>query len=337
MPRRSQRHRSSTLPYPYRPDGLEFELEAISLDGRKPRDLAFDPGQTHFDVDTTGEDASWKTAKIFGRLHLSEETVQHVFPEPERDDPPARLYVALQCHQTIYRDRVTVPIDSDPTGTHDLKIELDRDEVRGTVELHPYLVRSTRGEHDGPHAVVQNARLASGTSYTAVVDPVATVESTTIDGEEVGFSQADHLPDGDELYYVDFRNEARPKLWINADHPRITDVLQTNGSVGAEPRMRDVILDQITYGVWTQLVVRTATAVDERGEVDHEWQQTVVETFARDMYDTSDATEAALALRAEARSTDDLPQLMTRLDRELQNFIQPRDQLINLMEEGLQI
>lgn len=337
MPQRSQRHRSTALPYSYCPDGLNFELESYSLDERKPQELNLDSGQTYIDLSPDNDTQPWNIASLCGQITIPDKVVTKVFPQGEREVPPAKLYITVQCHDTIYRDRVDISSSPTESGTYDVTIKLDRDDVRGDVVLHPYLVRVEEGIHDGSYASSQNVRVASGQSFIAIVDRSDNEESSRIDGEEVSFSKSDHLPDGDKLYHVDFRNEARPKLWINADHPRITDVLQTKGSVGAEPRMRDVILDQITYGVWTQLIVRAATAVDDEGEVKHEWQQTVLESFARDMYDTDSVNEAALSLQRETSDPNKLPHLMTRIDKELQKYINPRKQLINLMEEGLQI
>ncbi|WP_225308167.1 hypothetical protein [Haloarcula sp. CBA1131] len=179
--------------------------------------------------------------------------------------------------------------------------------------------------------------MASGDIYRAIIDRPPGEQPPAIDGEEISFSRASHLPGGDKLYYLDFRNESRPKLWLNSDHPRITDVLQSRGSVGAEARMRDVILDQISYGIWTQLILRTGSAIDEEGETEHEWQETVLETFARNLYDVDDLEEAKHELRSDLEGTDSISHLMELIDRELQEYIDPRTQLINLMEEGLRI
>jgi len=335
MDLRSQRHRTSSLPYAYRDDGIEFELEWYSVDSEKPCSIDLKPGQTN--VQIPPEDEDWQVVEIGGELSLPPSTVNAVFPERDRSAPPARLYIAVRCHETIYRDRVVVSESPARTGAHEFDLELDRADFRGEVELRPYLVRTEESEHGGQYSDSKNVRVASGETFTLVVDGQRDDEAAQIDGEEVSFSRAPHLPGGEKLYHLDFRNEARPKLWINADYPRITDVLQTNGSVGTEPRMRDVILDQIAYGVWTQLVVRAGTAVGDDGGVEYRWQQTVVESFAREMYDTDDRTEAALALRRDVRDPQMLPEMMSHLDEELQEYINPRTQLINLMEEGLQI
>jgi hypothetical protein len=101
--------------------------------------------------------------------------------------------------------------------------------------------------------------------------------------------------------------------------------------------MRDVILDQVSYGVWVQLLVRAGSVLDAKGEVEHEWQEMVLQTFARNLYGTGDLDEATHRLREELSDPQTLPHLMQRIDSELQEYLDPREQLIHLMEEGLQI
>jgi hypothetical protein len=336
MERRTHRHRTSSLPYAYSDEGIEFEIDQYSIDGEEPSELDLKAGQTHISI-PPGDRDEWKTVVLYATLRLPEKTVERVFPAEERSAPPAKIYVTVRCHQTIYRDRVLVSESPTRVGEKSVEIELPRRDFRDEVKLRPYLVRTEANEHDGSFASAANVRIASGQIYTGVVDPSEEEGAAHIDGEVVSFSGVAHLPAGDKLYYLDFRNEARPKLWINADFPRVTDVVQTSGSVGAGPRMRDVILDQISYSVWTQLVVRAGAAVDDDGEVEHQWQRTVLESFAREMYDTDETAEAALALRRDITNTDNLPDVMNRIDEELQEYLSPRSQLINLMEEGLQI
>jgi len=341
--RHSQRHRSTTLPFEYRDSGLDFELKTYSIDGGERVDIDLLPGQTEIDLasvlepEEEDEVGDWKTVSLEGQLHVPDETVGTAFPPEERSEPPVKLYIAVRCHETIYRDQASVSEAPTDSGTHEVEVTLRKENIRGTVELHPYLVRTEDRSEEGKYASQSNFRVASGRSYTVVVDRPDDERPPAIDGEEVSFSQASHLPGGEKLYYLDFRNESQPKLWINSDHPRITDILQSRGSIGAEARMRDVILDQISYGVWTQLLIRAGSAIDEDGEVEHEWQKTVLETFARNLYDVSDLSEATHKLRTDLNDPETLPHLVERIDRELQEYIDPRTQLINLMEEGLSI
>ncbi|WP_232342819.1 hypothetical protein [Halosimplex litoreum] len=314
-----------------------------SVDGKKPVDLDLLPGQKEIDLapvlqpDEDEEVGNWDQVTIYGRLTIPEKTVNDVFPVFERDSPPAKLYVAIRCHDTIYRDRAMISEAPTGPGTYDVSVMLEKDDIRGTVELCPYLVRTEDRSGEKKYAAKSNLRLASCRDYRIIVDRPKGEEPPAIDGEEASFSRTAYLPDGDKLYYLDFRNESRPKLWINSDHPRITDILQSRGSVGAEPRMRDVVLDQISYGVWTQLLIHAGTAIDDNGDVEYEWQETILETFARNLYDVEDLAEATRMLRDEIDDPGSLPFLMERIDRELQEYIDPRTQLINLMEEGLRI
>lgn len=331
MSGRSQRLRTSALPFEYDDTGLTFEVGSYVAEDGPETDLDLAAGETWFEPEE-----EWSRLTLRGQIDVPEALVERVVPQSESNAPPARLYVAVRCRETIYRDRVDVEEEPVEPGTYRFEVELERRNFRGVVTFHPYLARTSEAVSDVEgFATAANARLAGGRTYTLVVDPEPE-EPSTIDGEEVPFSEYDHLPDDDRLYFLDLRNESRPKLWINADHPRITDVLQSRGSVGAEPRMRDVILDQIGYGVWTQLLAHVATNVDEGGSVEHEWQKTVVKIFARDMYDTDDPSEAAVRLRREVERGD-LASVIARLDAELQAFLEPQSQLINLMEEGLRI
>lgn len=345
MTRHSQRHRTTTLPFSYRDKGLDFYLDSFAVDEEDLTALELNPSQTEISLTSavsssgSSEEPDWDNITLQGKLRLPEETVQAVFPEDERSEPPAKLYVTIRCHETIYRDRKVISESPTTSGEYDVRLEIPKNIVRGTVELRPYLVRTEAHPRDGQsdYAAQKNFRVASGTLYYVIVDGQEEEERAAIDGERVRFSQNAHLPGGNKLYYLDFRNESRPKLWINSDHPRIAEVLQSRGSVGAEARMRDVVLDQVSYGVWVQLLVRAGNAVDAEGEVEHEWQEMVLQTFARNLYDTSDVSEATHRLRDDLSDPQTLPQLMQRIDSELQEYINPREQLIHLMEEGLQI
>lgn len=334
MTRQSQRLRTSSLPFRYEREGLDFILESYSVDRGPSTEIDLPPGQRTLDLTAEGQ---WQQIVLRGHITINEDLINRVFPEEEHVNPPADLYVAEQCRATILRDRKDISTDQTPAGVYDAKIVLERSRLRGEVILRPYLVRATENDIDGPYASVPNARVASGDIYYIQIDGSATEEVGLIDGEEVAFSTAEHLPGEERLYYLDFRNKARPKLWLNADHPRITEVLASEGSVGTEPRLRDVILDQIQYGVWTQLILHAAAAIDERAEVNYDWQQTVIDSFAPQMYDVGDTEGAALKLREDLNDPDGVARLLGRIDAEIQEYVDPQRQLVNLMEEGLDI
>ncbi|WP_435124124.1 hypothetical protein [Halobaculum sp. D14] len=337
---KSQKLRQTALPYPYRENGLSLKLEGCQVEGEQP--VEFDEERESSTVDLAVDESDpWERATLRGEVTLPEEVVESVFPPDERSSPPGKLYVAVRCPDAIYRDRVDVDTSGtegcvDP-GVHDVEVSLRSDRLREEVRLIPFLVRSSEGESDGTFATTPNVRLASGEPWTVVVDEEEENGNSLIDGEEAEFSEHDHLPGEKRLYHLDFRNADSPKLWINSDHSRIVDILHANGSVGAEARMRDVVLDQIQQGVWSQLVMRAISDVDEEGEPRHDWEQAVLNIFARDLTDEDDVARASIQLREELDDPEGVAVLMERLDGSIQDYIDPRDQLINLVEEGLQL
>ncbi|WP_210755409.1 hypothetical protein [Halorubrum sp. PV6] len=337
---KSQKLRQTALPYPYRDNGLSLQIEEYQLEDEQPVEL--DQEQDNLTVDLAiNESDPWEHATLRGEVNLPEDVVQSVYPPDERSSPPGKLYVAVRCPETIYRDRVDVGTSEtegglDP-GVHEVEISLESNDLRGKVQLLPFLVRSFEGDSDGQFATTPNVRLASGEPWTVVVDEEEESGSRLIEGEEAEFSEHDHLPGEKRLYHLDFRKVDSPKLWINSDHSRIVDILHANGSVGAEARMRDVVLDQIQQGVWSQLVVRAISDVDDEGEPRHDWERAVLNIFARDLTDEEDVTQASIQLREELNDPEGVAVLMERLDGAIQDYIDPRDQLINLIEEGLQI
>ncbi len=337
---KSQKLRQTALPYPYRGNGLSLEVRGYQID--EEQSVEFDEERESSTVDLAVDEADpWERATLRGTVTLPEEVVESVYPPDERSSPPGKLYVAVRCPDAIYRDRVDVESagtgDEVGTGVHEVEIPLRSEYLRGEVELRPFLVRSSEGAGDDTFATTPNVRLASGEPWTIVVDEEEESGNSLIDGEEAEFSEHDHLPGEKRLYHLDFRNAESPKLWINSDHSRIVDILHASGSVGAEARMRDVVLDQIQQGVWSQLVVRAISDVDEDGEPRHEWERAVLNIFARDLTDEDDVTRASVQLREELDDPEGVAVLMERLDGSIQDYIDPRDQLINLVEEGIQL
>lgn len=339
-PSRSQRLRRTSLPYPYRDRGLDLFIDQYRVDDEEPVRPQLAAGERTIDI--SGLDAnSWDRLVLRGSITVPESVIDSVFAGDERSNPPGRLYVAIRCRETIFRDRTVAETDNgqiEGAGTYEVEIELAAGNLRGEVVVRPYLTRSMdAAETESQFATTAGVRLASGDPWRVVVDSEHDSEGQMIDGEEASFSNQDFLPGEERIYYLDLRNADRPKLWLNNDHPRIVDVLRAEGSVGAEARMRDVVLDQIQRGVWSQLIVRAIADSDENGEPLHEWEQTVLEIFAPKLTGRNDVAEATINLRNELEDPKDSAELVGTIDDVLQDHLDPREQLIDLMEEGLRL
>ncbi len=335
---RSQQFRQTTRPYPHAELGVQLEFDSIGFDGGESQPLEL--SQNDKTVQLYEYRTDWASCRLEGVLTLTSETVDQVFPKAERQTPPGYLYVALRSPETIYRTRIGVAREPTPADEYGVIVNLERDQLRGEVKLAPYLTRTERGPDEATeYASAPNTELATGRNWRIIVDAAADAaeRDPTIDGQMVSFQTTGHLPQNDGLYYLDLRDPGQPTLWVNTDHSRVAGVLESSGSVGAEARLRDVILDQMSYAVWTRLILHAGGDIDETGYPEHEWQDTILKMFVRDMYRTNDLRGACRQLKSDLESPRRVSELVGRIDTELQNYLNPREQLIHLMEEGLDI
>ncbi|MFD1513463.1 hypothetical protein [Halomarina rubra] len=314
---------------------MVFDVQAVLLDGEERVDVNVSRANRRWAFPTD----DWERCRIVGTVELPSSVVDAVYPESERDSPPGSLYVTIRCRETIYRDRWMVQSETVEPKTYEVELELQRDGFRGEVELKPYLTRGAADQStdDGSYASSTHARLASARPWTMLVDGEADADGETgLDVRVESFSTSPRLPK-DGLYYLDMGDPSDPLIVVNGEHNRVVGVLQSEGSVGAEARMRDVVFDQIQYGVWSQLILHAGVAVDSTGRPQYDWQSTVLRIFARDLYGIDDIHAASRRLKRDLKDPTTVPEVMQRIDRVLQRYLRQREQLINLMEEGLRI
>ena len=328
---KTQRLRQTALPHPYRATGLDLAITGCTLDSEREVDI--ESGNRAISLTTLAE---WETATISGTIDVPADVTEYVFPDDEQDSPPGKLFVAIRCRNTILRDREIIEPDSVTPGEYEFGFDLDRDLIRGGVELQPYLVRSSeRGHVDGRYSTEAGTRLASDEYWMIEIDQSELPEGLMRPIVE-NFSEHGGLPSSDHLHYLDLSEADRPQLYLNGDHGAIINVMESRGPTGPDARMRDVIYDQIENAVWPQLIIRTATDINEEGETRHGWQDDVLEMFHDKLYDEDiDITEAALNLREDVQDGDRLVSLMQSIDDAVQTKTEPPEQIVNLLEEGL--
>ena len=325
------RFQTTALPYIYRGDGLELYVEECVVDGERTINVNSESG-----VVSLAEFNDWEEATLSARVEVPEDVIEDVFPPDERRKPPGRIYVTVRSIDTIFRGRVDLAHEPIHSGTYEETIPLPKSEIRRKVELQPYLVRADDTSGVNPRfGTTKGVRLASGLTWEVEVDSADELGDQMIDGEKAKFGERDDLPSGDHLYYLDFRNAERPKLWLNSEHQRIVDILHSSGSVGARARMRDVILNQIQSSVWTQLIVKTATHISEETfEPRHEWQETIIDIFGEDLSGSDNPRDVGQYLHKNITSSENIPYLMEDIDDAVQSHVEHREQLINLVEEA---
>jgi len=327
---RTQRLRTTALPHPYRENGLEFAITDCTLD--PDRDVDIQSGSRLIQLTSLTE---WDHATVTGSITVPDDLVSYVFPDDKQDDPPGTLFVAVRCQETILRDCEIVKDDSVLAGEYPFEFDLDRAMIRGGVELQPYLVRADdRSEVDGRYATDIGARLASSDEWLLEIDDTDLPEGLLRPHIE-NFSEMSELPSGDHLHYLDMSDAERPTLYLNGDHSAIINVMESRGSTGPDARMRDAVYDLVEASVWPQLIIRTATDINQEGETRYDWQDDVLDLFSDKLYDDADVEEAAMNLREDVNDEDQLVTLMQHIDDAVQQKTEPPEQLINLLEEGM--
>lgn len=332
---------SEGFPYNYRPQSLECEINEVNLEASDGEVVGEDSVQiVESDrrvslITATG----WDEAEIKLTVSIPEKIFRATIPFDERDDPDLKLVLAVRAPQTILRmgevgSTSSVSVDGD--GEYELSATLAHSEVRGDVVLKPYLVRTEPQEEDENYATETAARLASDDAWTVRIDQ----------SEEDGgflrpliepFHKYPTFPGENHLHYLHFEDPSTPKLYLNADHGQLLNVMFKKGTRGSDARFRDVLYDYIEQSVWQELLIRTANDADsDTGETRHPWQDEVVELFAEDLYDDPDTPrDVAAQMASDAESGEDLDRLVSEIDRAIQKQVNHPDSALKLFQEGL--
>lgn len=332
---------SEGFPHNYLEDALGFTIDSVETTGDRERDESEDTIQiveSDRRISLVGV-PHWQEVTIEGTIEIPEKIFNGTLPPGERDDPLVELVVAVRCSRTIMRRGVSeddLGITVDGAGEYRASLNIAHENVRGTVDIKPYLVRSEHQSSDVNYATRAGDRLASTETWKLEVD------ETEEDGGFLHpriepFDRHDGFPGSDHLHYLHFEDPSTPKLYLNANHGRLIDVLQNEGTTGADPRFRDVLYDYIEQSVWQQLLLRAANGIDDTtGEARHPWQEEVVELFEDDLYPELDETEEIrLKMAEDAQSGEDLDVLVHQIDRAIQRRVDHPQRAVDLFQEGL--
>lgn len=309
MSRTAAARRERFLPYRYARGGLDADVRAVTLDGETV--VTPEP-----DARVVALDFAWTRAELALTVRVPSETVARVAPEGTRLDALA-IAIVLRSPATLLRRAVRLPVRA-LDAPLEASLALDRDELAGAVELRALLVRARAARSAGGYATLRGARLADARSWELRVDRGREPRGEHLDVRYRRFSEDEVLPprDRQNVYVLD-ADEETPILWLNAEHERVTAILDSRGTVGRQARLREVFFDLIAHSVWTQLFLRAATDLARADETLYPWQDAVLDLLLRDVFPevrrAADRRERLVELHRE-----DLPALLARLDAGLQ-------------------
>lgn len=320
-------------PYPTS-DRLSLSLSAFD-DPTRPGQVDFEGIQRESEIemgkelpiyDVSGLDWARLTFRLEADLDPRELT--RILPDTADPKSNAVVLVSLVCKSTKYRHGLRLRPSGEARWVGDAVVS--RSDVKGTVQLHPMLVRTTsvpgkRGVDQRPGMI-----LATGDPVALYTDPPNRLIEGAIEVRWQDFAKSKN--DWREQHSSDvFHLEpygAVPVLYLNEGHAQFRQLLDNNSKRGADAALRDVTAAMIAQTTWTQLAVAALGAIEydeESGEAElpgASWQRDLLIAFLPRMY-ASIADEMQVRRAAEDFNdpADGLPALMARVGSAVQDLV----------------
>lgn len=303
------------LPYRCAENALQAQVTQCWLDGARRPGVSID--QDRHVVALNGQRFSKVALEL--TVAVPPETLAEVLPAPELEAPPVELRAVVRCEHSRFRSSFVLPVIAG--GSFGGRLELERDDLFGTVEITCWLVRSRPVEGEGKGlAEEQGARLASARPWEVRFDIPPSRTGEYLDIREVNFAEAGPpaFPNPDALYQLDCDGEA-VILWLNLARPRVAGVLHSEGSVGRRARLRDVAFDRIYGAVWFRLFLRAAMDRVRLNEPGLPWQTAVLKLWLPKLYPECEDLETQVAALARDVEGGDWSTQLSRLDLLIQS------------------
>jgi hypothetical protein len=315
------------LPYPYVRFGLELSLARVIVDG-------IDRSASNVDVQArivALEERKPERVELDVRLGVEEGVLRQVIAEQELGEPPLDLFLAIRCPET--RLRRSIPLASAPLLARQFsgKIQLSINDVRGSVELVPFLVRAREGS-SRRHARHAGARLASARPWTIRFDLQRPSQGKFLDVRYEPFSKfQDAALWSSALYRLECQLDV-PILWLNSDHRELASIFDSKATHGPAARMRDVFFDRISSSVWQQLFITAAEACANEDN-EYAWADSVLRRYLPALYPELADHASRVEQLIEHMQNGGIRELIERLDRALQDDLHLVQSMKKLIEE----
>lgn len=313
---RQSRSQNEQMPYHYDRGGLEMGISGFSFDAGESGSPDYEDNEINL-----YEFGDWDEVTVEVNVTVNK-TVEDVFPDEEGPPFPAELVVIIDCEETQIRYKEVVeqtPVESD---TFDFEINLKRALFRDTVVLTPRLVRTESCREGLPYAPNEGMRVAGGESWELLIDEPE-IDADGFPFVYRNFSQEAMPPN--ELIHSFSRNP-NPKMMVNNQREGVVDILQTGGTYGFRPSLKDVLKSEIGSLLWIQLVVLTGTTVAETGGTEFDWQEGVIEELVDEDFgdylfeDTSDFETLSEQLGQSVSEPSELREFITDLCEAVQLY-----------------
>jgi hypothetical protein len=270
------------LPYVYAREALSLSVRSLELD----RDDYSNRVETETRQVFLEDVKSWSTASLLVQVEAPGGLTERLLPEDERKSPPWKAVLVASCTESKWRKKYTLEPAGDNRGRWKGGLDIERDELRGTLQLCAYLVRTKeRDKQAGKYAHRENVRLASTSEWRVYFDDPQTPPGGYMDVIWKNFEEEELLSDfSDSVYHLSF-GKSQPVLYLNEGIGGLHPILHSNASTGTTAAIRDVIEDSISQCVWMALAINALLSVGgDDDKMPNDWKQAVGEMLEQELY-----------------------------------------------------
>lgn len=263
--------RERFMPFAFERHALRLTLRAVQKDDEPevpPEPDELERGELFL------EDDRWKRLRLRVHVDMEKDTLAKVLAQHELETPPISHLIRLHVPST--RVRRAIVLDAVEHAEREVELVISREDLGGTATLTPWLVRSTHAAAAPGFASRAGQKLATGGPL--VIHPYAPrpKPGQFLDVQYRSFKEDVQLRRHPDRLYVLEANGTSPVLFINSDHREVADALDTKAQTGTKAKIREVFFDVLSVGVWTQLFMQAAEALDDEGVARHAWQHGVL-------------------------------------------------------------
>lgn len=289
-------HEYSVDTYPYRHAGetVGFDIDSCEIDGQKHELDSSGSPVTLFESD------GWSTVTFEVALTVEDETLEYVFPDA--DDHDGALVVEGYCPSTHGRFVEPIAVRDFGAGSHASEVELNREEFRGLTTLTPRLLRANSRSADDEYASQSGRYLADGPRFDVYFDRPKLSLKGDLPVIPAEFSDSNNPGEPGTEWFVDVRDAETPRLYVNRDYPTVVSAINAIENPTKQGIVGRVVLNHLAVSMLTQFTIKAASHAVAHGEIEYEWQETLLHGLCSEYFTDGTVEELEESLQVEAIS-----------------------------------
>lgn len=317
------RHEFSVDTYPYRHAGeaIGVEIKGCQIDSG---DFNVDADAEQISLIDEIEEDDWNAVTLDIEVTVEHDTLQYVFPDP--NDHDGVIVVAGYCHPTHDRWVDLIASAGFDASTHRKEIKLERESLRGTVQLTPTLLRNTHRSADDEYARESGRLLADGRRLDIYLDRPRLNLSGDLPVVAAKFSKPGNPGEPGLEWYVDVRDAEEPKLWLNRDYPLVVNAINEIERPTKQGIVGRVALNHLAVLMLTQFTIKAAAHAVTRSEIQYEWQRTLLLDICSEYFTEGTIDEFEESLQVEA-----VPTTLNAIEKIFQRRRTPHEDIKRLL------